>query len=511
MNSNLAQTWYKNPFVFKHVAIIFIFGISAGVPLLLIFSSLGLWLREAGVNRATVTLFSWAALAYSFKFIWAPLVDKIPIPWLTKTLGRRRAWLLISQLCVILAIFWLSSNNPALGSNLQLMALATVLLGFSSATQDIVIDAYRIESAPPEMQAIMSSSYIAGYRIGMLLAGAGALYLASFLGSTSGNYNFQAWSNTYQVMALVMLLGVITTLLIKEPKVNRIDNFSYSALDYLRLFLLFCLAISGLIVSYRLSLNPASELKIYLADLFHNKQISGFIVESFRLSFGLLVAIIIAFFGTKLGLAKQEMVVSSYLKPIKEFFSRYSIALALLVLLLIGMYRISDIVLGVIANIFYQDIGFSKVEIATIVKTFGLFMTIGGGFAGGVIVIKYGVMRTLFLGAVLTVITNLFFIILANVGANITLLYLVISADNLTAGIATTAFIAFLSQLTNVKFTASQYAIFSSLMTLIPKLIGGYSGAIVNNIGYSNFFLFASFLGLPIIFLVIIVRNKLRI
>ena len=151
MNSNLAQTWYKNPFVFKHVAIIFIFGISAGVPLLLIFSSLGLWLREAGVNRATVTLFSWAALAYSFKFIWAPLVDKIPIPWLTKTLGRRRAWLLISQLCVILAIFWLSSNNPALGSNLQLMALATVLLGFSSATQDIVIDAYRIESAPPEM------------------------------------------------------------------------------------------------------------------------------------------------------------------------------------------------------------------------------------------------------------------------------------------------------------------------------------------------------------------------
>ena len=185
--------------------------------------------------------------------------------------------------------------------------------------------------------------------------------------------------------------------------------------------------------------------------------------------------------------------------PVIDFFQRYGMQLALFLLILIGLYRISDIVLGVISNIFYQDLGFSKVEIATIVKTYGLVMTIAGGFLGGILSMKYGVLRILYLGAFLTIATNLLFMFLSIYGYNIPLLYFVISADNLSAGIASAAFVAFLSRLTNISFTAMQYAIFSSLMTLLPKIIGGYSGSIVENIGYTNFFLFASLLGLSLI------------
>ena len=164
------------------------------IPLLLIFSSLGLWLREAGVERATVTFFSWAALGYSFKFVWAPLVDCLPLPYLTRKLGRRRAWILVSQLAIMTSILLMAFTDPSSGlSQLKIMALAAVMLGFSSATQDIVIDAYRIESADIELQALMSSTYIAGYRIGMLVSGAGSLFLAGYLGSEMKTYDYSAW------------------------------------------------------------------------------------------------------------------------------------------------------------------------------------------------------------------------------------------------------------------------------------------------------------------------------
>ena len=193
-----------------------------------------------------------------------------------------------------------------------------------------------------------------------------------------------------------------------------------------------------------------------------------------------------------------------------NFFSVTVIKLAILLLVLIGLYRISDIVLGVIANIFFQDLGYSKKEIASVVKTFGLFMTIAGGFLGGILSIRFGVMKVLFLGALLTVLTNLLFMLLAVKGYDIQLLYLVISADNLSAGIASAAFVAFLSRLTNISFTAMQYAIFSSLMTLFPKIIGGYSGSIVENIGYTNFFLFASLLGLPVLGIIYLANKHLK-
>jgi PAT family beta-lactamase induction signal transducer AmpG len=201
-------------------------------------------------------------------------------------------------------------------------------------------------------------------------------------------------------------------------------------------------------------------------------------------------------------LYERELIRQTYILPVTDFFTRYGVRFALLLLVFIGFYRVSDIVLGVIANVFFQDLGFSKQEIATVVKTFGLFMTIAGGFLGGLMAIRYGVIKILFLGALLTVVTNLLFLLLAQAGHDVQLLYLVISADNLTAGLASAAFIAFLSQLTNISFTAVQYAIFSSLMTLAPKLIGGYSGSMVDNLGYSNFFLIASAMGLPVLALI---------
>jgi PAT family beta-lactamase induction signal transducer AmpG len=196
------------------------------------------------------------------------------------------------------------------------------------------------------------------------------------------------------------------------------------------------------------------------------------------------------------------MVDDTYVAPVKDFFNRYGLNVAILLLAVIGLYRVSDIVLGVVANIFYQDMGFTKVEIATVSKTFGLFMTIAGGFLGGVMAIRFGVFKVLFLGAVLSALTNLLFIILANVGHDITWLYVTITMDNLSAGLAGAAFIAFLSSLTNIKFTAVQYAVFSSLMTLLPKIFGGYSGGIVEAFGYSQFFIITTLIGLPILYLV---------
>ncbi len=499
-------------FMHPRVVTMLFLGLSAGIPILLIFSSLSLWLREAGVERSAVTFFSWAALGYSFKFVWAPLIDKLPVPFLTRLLGRRRAWMLVSQLSIIFAILWMASINPAeSGYSLTWMALAAVWLGFSSATQDIVIDAYRIESAGSDLQALMSSTYIAGYRIGMLIAGAGALYLASYYGSEMDSYSYRAWFYTYSIIAAVMIVGVLTTLMIDEPEITRNENYHHSTRDYSGFLLMFIFSVAGFIAVFYFSSDFVSSFKLALSDVLGNKAFAGFVIGSVRLFLALSVAISIALLLSRSGAVNAEMVRSTYVDPIQDFFSRYGKNLALLLLALVGLYRISDIVLGIISNVFYQDLGYTKIEIATIVKTFGLFMTIAGGFLGGIMAVRYGVMRILFLGAVLTIITNLLFILLAWVGHNPYMLYVVISADNLTAGLASAAFIAFLSSLTNISFTAVQYAIFSSLMTLIPKVMGGYSGTFVDEFGYINFFLFASALGLPVLILVWVAKKHLEV
>ncbi len=501
------QSWRMTLLSWLHprsVAMLFL-GFSAGLPLALIFGTLSLWLREAGVSKSAVTFFSWAALGYSFKFIWAPLIDLIPVPWLSRLVGRRRSWLLVSQISIITAICWMAFTDPASSdASLTFMALAAVMLGFSSATQDIVIDAYRIESADKEMQAMLASMYIAGYRIGMLVAGAGALYVASSLGSTNELYVYEAWSMTYLAMAAAMGVGVITTFVISEPTVqSRAAGLEYTATQYTKIFLLFLVISTSFAFTFFYLGGFISGLKESAAEHFLiSGKVISFSLEFVRFSFALSAAAIAALLLITLGLVEKEIVSDSYVIPVKDFFIRYGLKSALLLLLLIGCYRISDIVLGVISNVFYADMGFSKNEIGAISKTFGLGMTLAGGFVGGFLTVRFGVYPILFLGGLLSAATNLLFMLLAGSEPSLDMLTVVIAADNLSGGIATTAFIAFLSSLTNISFTATQYAIFSSLMTLFPKLLGGYSGTIVSGVGYSQFFLFTAILGVPVLVLV---------
>jgi PAT family beta-lactamase induction signal transducer AmpG len=485
-------------------------GFSAGIPILLIFSTLSAWLREAGVERAAVTFFSWAALGYSFKFVWAPLIDRLPLPFLTRVLGRRRAWMVVSQLSIMGAIFWMASIDPASSqSQLTAMALAAILLGFSSATQDIVIDAFRIECVEEEMQAMLSATYIAGYRIAMLVAGAGSLFLADYFGSTMELYQYRAWQLTYFGVGCCMLVGLITALVVAEPERTGLpERLEYSAAQYGRFFLLFLCAVSVFVLVFFYAGSFTGNIKQALKESsLLSGNLIGFFVECIRLVVALFFAFLTARMLVWAKLIDRNMLDDTYIDPVRDFFTRYGMRTAMLLLLLVGFYRVSDIVLGVISTVFYLDIGFTKTEIAAVVKTFGLLMTIGGGFLGGMLTIRFGVLKILLAGAVLSAATNVLFMLLAGVGPDPLLFKIVIGADNLAAGLASAAFVAFLSSLTSISFTAVQYAIFSSLMSLFPKLIGGYSGTIVNSIGYPSFFLMTALIGIPVILLIWLVRN----
>jgi len=507
------RKWQESLAALRHprVVTMLFLGFSAGLPLLMIFSSLSLWLREAGIERSAVTFFSWAALGYSFKFVWAPLVDRLPLPWLTSRLGRRRSWLLAAQCAVIAAILWMASTDPASGQRaVTLMALAAVMLGFSAATQDIVIDAYRIESAHRDLQALMAATYIAGYRVGMVVSGAGALYLAQALGSSDEAYVYDAWRGSYALMGACMMVGVVTTLAIPEPKQVNQRYSAWSVNDYARFVVLFLLAVLALVLVYILTGPAASAVESRMQVVTGNYVLGSLSGEIVRLALGVGAAAAAAALLIRLGLVQRGMVRETYIEPVRDFFGRYGLGVALLLLSIIGLYRISDIVLGVISNVFYQDLGYSKYDIANAVKFFGVLMTIAGGLLGGVLSVRYGVYRILLLGAVLAAVTNLMFLVLAQTGYNLPMLYIVVAADNASAGLASAAFVAFLSSLTNVSFTAMQYAIFSSLMTLIPKVFGGYSGGMVDTIGYPQFFLLTAAMGVPVIVLVVVANRWLN-
>ena len=478
----------------RRAVTMFFLGFSAGMPLLLIFSSLSLWLREAGVERNTVTMFSWAALAYSFKFVWAPLIDSLPLPLLTRRLGKRRGWLLLAQLLVIAAICWMAMVNPVGSAALTVMAAAAVLLGFASATQDVVIDAYRIETAGKDaaMQSVTAATYNAGYRLGMIVAGAGALFLAARLGSNEQAYVYSAWQQTYLIMAAVMGVGVLTTLLIREPEASARYTASRPAADNLRLLLLFVLSVAAFVAAFSYSGGVLPK---------GGGPLAGLGIEALRLLVSAAAAFIVGTFAVKSGLVPKQLAVDTWVHPVTDFFQRYGKS-ALLLLALIGVYRISDIVAGVISNVFYQDMGFSKEEIAAAVKTFGVIMAVAGGFLGGFLAQKFPLMKMMMAGAVLAALTNLMFAALAYRGHDVLFMYLAVGFDNLAAGLAGAVFVAFLSALTDIRFTAVQYAIFSSLMTLLPKTLGGYSGAMVDNIGYPGFFMLTALMGLPVLLLV---------
>ncbi|GKS93672.1 MFS transporter [Acidovorax sp. SUPP2825] len=399
-------------------------GFSAGLPLLLVLGTLSFWLREAGLDRTTIGYLSWVGLAYAFKWMWAPLVDRMPLPLLTRWLGRRRGWLVVSQAMVMAGLVGMAFNDPRVA--LEPLVWCALAVAFGSATQDIALDAFRIESADADRQAALAATYQTGYRLAMIWAGAGVLWVAARaeLPGLAG-YQHGAWQAAYLTMAASMLVGTATVLLSREPVPRPLPP----------------------------ARNPAEWLRGALVD------------------------------------------------PFADFIGRYRWQAAL-ILALIAVYRISDVVMGIMANPFYVDMGYTKDEVAAVTKVFGVLMTLAGAFVGGVLSMRLGVMRVLMLGAVLSACSNLLFAWLGLRGHDVTGLVFVVSADNLAGGIASAAFIAYLSSLTNVQYSATQYALFSSMMLLAPKWIAGFSGRFVDAFGYTEFFVGTALLGLPVLVLV---------
>jgi PAT family beta-lactamase induction signal transducer AmpG len=435
-NLNREHNWvesflvYKNP---KVISMLFL-GFAAGLPILLVFGTLSAWLRVEGVDKTTIGFVSWVALAYGFKFMWAPLVDRLPLPILTRNMGKRRGWMLLAQMGIIIGLVLMATSDPVY--QLSSVVLFAVLTAFSSATQDISIDAWRIEAIGEDFQAAMSGTYQLGYRLGMIVAGGGTFSLAYFY----------SWPGAYLFMACFMLIGPVTVLFIAEPTP---EIYPQDKLTEQRL----------------------------VAFIRRHKQLPRFMQQ---LLSWIMVAVV---------------------SPITEFFVRNG-WFAVVILGFIMVFRISDITLGVMANPFYIDMGYNELEIGLVTKTVGPLVTIIGALLGGVLVTRFGKLRMLMAGAILVVITNLLFAWLATLQAQVIWLILVVGADNLAAGIATTTFIAYLSALTNKAYTATQYALFSSIMLLLAKFVAGFSGVVVDASSYPVFFMYAAALGLPSIFLI---------
>ena len=416
-------------------------GFSAGLPFLLVFSTLSAWLRSDGVQVAAIGFFAWIGMLYSIKFFWAPVVDRLALPVLTRTFGQRRSWMLLAQALIAGGLVGLASLDPQ--QNLPLVAGFALLVAFGSATQDIAIDAFRIESAPDDMQAAMASTYIIGYRGGLVAAGAGALYVASWL----------SWQAAYLTMALLVGVGIITVLLRPEPE--------------------------------RLSLT---------SQLIHEPRVRAFI----RVSRG----------KPRLLRRLGAWLIGAVVCPFTDFISRHRLK-ALWLLVFVAVFRISDLAMASMANPLYIDLGFSLETIANVTNVFGIAMSIGGGILGGLLVARYGIGPILVLGAVAATLTNLLFAALALAGQSLPMLVMTIVGDNLSNGLASAVFIAFLSSLTSRAYTATQYALFSSLMTLPGKFLSGFGGIVVAAEGYPTFFVIATALGLPAIALAIWVsRDK---
>lgn len=432
----MMSSWRDSLNIYRHprVAAMLFLGFSAGLPLLLVFGTLSAWLREAGIDRSTIGFVSWVASLYAFKFVWAPLVDRLPLPVLTSRLGQRRGWMLAAQLLIVAGLVMMARSAPQ--TQLYSLIAGALLVAFASATQDVAVDAWRIEAVEDERQGAMAAAYQTGYRIALLVAGAGALYLAEFFD----------WKVSYLAMAACGVVGIATTLLIGEP---------------------------GHVRDRRTYLNEARVVE--------------FLENSAHLPPALRQA--------------AAWFIGAVVCPFTEFFARHG-AFALLVLAFIGLYRLTDNVLGVMANPFYLDLGYSKADIANVSKLYGLVMTLAGAALGGGLIVRFGVLRMLFVTGAMAAATNLLFWWLAGQSADLWRLIVVISADNLASGMAGSVFIAYLSGLTNKAYTATQYALFSSLMLLPGRLLGGFSGVVVDAAGYEWFFIATAILGIPALLLI---------
>ena len=432
------------------VARMLLLGFSAGLPLLLVLGTLSYRLREAGIDRTTIGFLSWVGLAYAFKWAWAPLVDRLPLPWLTRRFGRRRSWLIASQFAIALGLFGMASVDAV--QNLPLLVFFALLVAFASATQDISLDAFRIESAGVSRQAALAAAYQVGYRVAMITASAGALWIAAAFDPDEKTYQHAPWFVAYACMAAgILVVGVSTVLFSTEPPAVTAPDTAVREND--------------------------ARMKLEARGI--------------------------------PGARALAWLYSTVASPLIDFVGRYRWH-AVLLLALIGTYRISDIVLGVMANPFYRDMGFTKDEVAAVSGVYGVIMTLVGASLGGVLALRYGVMRILLVGAALSAATNLLYAWLATEGHNLPALVLIVSADNLSGGIASAAFVAYLSGLTNVAYSATQYALFSSLMLLLPKFIAGWSGWTVDHFGYPAFFIGTALLGAPVLILAFLAGRLTR-
>lgn len=407
-------------FLHPRVLAMLFLGFSAGLPYLLVFGTLTAWLADVGVFRGSIGMFAWVSLTFSLKFLWAPLVDGIRLPLLHRMLGRRRSWMLLAQLGIILGLILLSTSNPL--DNLLAVALFSLLASFSAATQDIAIDAWRIEAVEVERQAAMAAGYQYGYRIGMLVSGAGALFLA----------DVSDWGLTYLAMAGCMGVGVVAVLLIGEPEHEDSERRKQSVADWSRTFIV---------------------------------------------------------------------------GPLLDVFQRYG-RYALAILAFVALFRISDYLMSSMAMPFYLDMGYTKSEIAAVAKLYGAAAGFVGVLMGGLVVGRFGLRGPLIASAILLALTNLAFAAVAQASEpDLWLLAVVITGDNFTVGLSGTAFIAFLSSLTSLKHTATQYALLTSLMALPGKLMAGASGFLSLEVGWVNFYVIVCLAGVPAILLAIYVTR----
>jgi PAT family beta-lactamase induction signal transducer AmpG len=417
-------------------------GFSSGLPFMLIFSSLSAWLRQSGINRTTIGMLAWVGLSYSLKFLWAPMVDRLPLPLLGRVLGQRRSWILLAQVAIAIVLLAMSVSDPK--TQIAHIAVLALLLAFSAATQDIAIDAWRIESAPSHEQGAMAAAYQFGYRVAIVVGSAGALWIAADLG----------WQRSYATMSALVGIGILTTLLVREPERS---------------------APQVSVLTERRVIEWLEQRAHWPVRLRH----AG---------------------GWFLG---------AVVCPVLDFFARYGVQLGVLLFAFISTYRMTDYAMGVMSNPFYLDLGFTLKQIAAVVKIYGTVLTVVGILVGGVAVAKLGRIPSLVLGSVLVMISNLSFGILAARGVPSVLgLATVISLDNFAQGVHGTVLIAFMSSLTSASYTATQYAVLSSLYAFFGKLLIGTSGFVVDHIGYARFYLYTASLSIPPLLLLYLLSRR---
>ena len=476
-------------------AAMLLLGASAGLPIMLVYSVLSIWLREAGVSRSTIGFFVWVGFAYSLKFLWAPLVDRVKIPGFSKWLGNRRGWTLFAVLGTALAMFAMSQQDPV--KDLQSIAVCAVLIAFASATLDICVDAWRVDNASNAEQAMVSAIYQLGYRFGMIAAVTGGLFIAEIGG----------FGLAYLLLGGLAVLGASTPLW--APDISKPTQPKIHPIIGLALGILTLAAVGGL---FWIGLKEGGWLRLGISAIgsalsFIPKQILGSVFTVILF----LPFILAAWFISPLG--KQQLNSPAiYNVPILGDFAdivRRTGPWALIILAMVVTYRISDTTMGVMAGPLYIDLGYDKATIGSVKGAFGITVLIIGAFLGGLSATQKGLAHAMIIGAVLTVLTNLAFAWLAQAETpRAAYLFVTIGADNIAAGFAGSVFIAFMSVMTNKKMSATQYALLSSLFAFYGKSLAGFSGLLADALGYEAFFVVTALFGIPAFVLAIIASRK---